>query len=197
MIYTLPFIAAAIGWITNYLAIKMLFRPRKPVKVLFFTLQGIFPKRQKAFAENIGKVISEKLFSIEDIKEKVNSPAVREEIHKAVDEHLDHFLKNKLKERFPMLSMFINDKMIQQFKEILSSELDEVMPSIVNKMAERLGEEIDIQKLVSEKVASFSSDKVEEILFSIIKKELKFIELVGAVLGFFIGLVQVLLVFVS
>ena len=44
--------------------------------------------------------------------------------------------------------------------------------------------------MVREKVSSFSSDKLEEILFAIMKREFRFVELVGAVLGFLIGSVQ-------
>ncbi len=71
MIYTLPFIAAIIGWVTNYLAIKMLFHPKKEVKVLFIRIQGIFPKRKEKLAEKLGKVVSEELFSIEDVKQSL------------------------------------------------------------------------------------------------------------------------------
>jgi uncharacterized membrane protein YheB (UPF0754 family) len=46
---------------------------------------------------------------------------------------------------------------------------------------------------VREKVESFSSDKLEDMLFSIMKKEFRFIEIVGGVLGFFIGLLQLLI----
>ncbi|MFT5861156.1 MAG: uncharacterized membrane protein YheB (UPF0754 family), partial [Flavobacteriaceae bacterium] len=36
MIYTLPFIAALVGWFTNYLAVKMLFHPKEPINFYFF-----------------------------------------------------------------------------------------------------------------------------------------------------------------
>ena len=61
IVFSLPFIAAGIGWFTNYLAIKMLFHPREPINLGFYTLQGIFPKRQKVLAEKLGKVVSQDL----------------------------------------------------------------------------------------------------------------------------------------
>ncbi len=64
MIYTLPFIAAFIGWFTNYLAVKMLFHPRKPIRFLGMTIQGIFPKRQELFAQKLGVLVSKELISI-------------------------------------------------------------------------------------------------------------------------------------
>ncbi len=53
--------------------------------------------------------------------------------------------------------------------------------------------ELDLEAIVTQKVAGFSSDKLEEILQSILSKEFRFVELIGAVLGFIIGLLQVLL----
>ena len=59
------------------------------------------------------------------------------------------------------------------------------------------GKDLDIEKIVIEKVNNFSSDKLEQILFSIMKKEFRFIEIIGAVLGFVIGLLQILLAKIS
>jgi len=64
MIYTLPFIAAIIGWFTNFLAVKMLFYPREKIKILFFELQGVFPKRQELLAVRIGKLVADDLLSV-------------------------------------------------------------------------------------------------------------------------------------
>jgi uncharacterized membrane-anchored protein YjiN (DUF445 family) len=49
------------------------------------------------------------------------------------------------------------------------------------------------EKIVIDKVAGFSSDKLEEVLNNIMSKEFRFVEIIGAVLGFIIGLLQVLI----
>ncbi len=54
-----------------------------------------------------------------------------------------------------------------------------------------LKSELDLEKIVVDKVSTFSTDKFEEILQQIMAKEFKFIEWIGAVLGFLIGLFQV------
>ena len=75
LVFLLPFIAAGIGWVTNYLAVKMLFHPRKEVRVLGFQIQGVFPKRQTALAEKLGDLVSEELFSIEEVTVKIHDIA--------------------------------------------------------------------------------------------------------------------------
>ena len=68
LIFTIPFISAIIGWFTNWIAIKMLFRPQHPKRILFMTIQGIFPKNQKFVAEKLGHLIATELFSSSDIR---------------------------------------------------------------------------------------------------------------------------------
>ena len=58
LLYLIPFISAFIGWITNWIAIKMLFHPKDPKRILGVTFHGIFPKRQQQFATKLGAVVA-------------------------------------------------------------------------------------------------------------------------------------------
>jgi uncharacterized membrane protein YheB (UPF0754 family) len=71
-------------------------------------------------------------------------------------------------------------------------ELESLFPVLMKSYMTKLEQELDLEKIVTEKVASFSSNKLEDILNQITKKEFKFLELVGAVFGMMIGIVQVL-----
>ena len=194
LIYSLPIIAALTGWVTNFLAIKMLFHPRKKVNLLFFSIQGIFPKRQDVLAERLGKIVSNDLFSFNDIKERFTSTSSAIEINTVLDEKLEDFLEIKLKAVFPMIAMFLNNETKAKIKETLHQEFQTILPDILAKYSDKLEKEIDIEAIVAQKVSAFSSDKLEQILFSIMKKEFKFIEILGGVLGFLIGIIQLLLI---
>lgn len=194
LIYTLPFIAALTGWITNFLAIKMLFHPKKKINLYFFNLQGIFPKRQALLAERLGKIVSKELFSFKDIKERFTSTSTAVEINKVLDEKLEDFLAVKLKASMPMLFMFLNKDTKAKIKETLHLEFQHILPDILNKYQDKLEKDLNIEEIVYQKVAAFSSEKLEQILYSIMKKEFKLIEILGAVLGFMIGIVQLLII---
>jgi uncharacterized membrane protein YheB (UPF0754 family) len=194
LIYTLPIIAAITGWITNFLAIKMLFHPKKKIKLLFFSIQGIFPKRQDVLAERLGKIVSSELFSFNDIKDRFTSTSTAIEINKVLDEKLEDFLDVKLKTALPMLAMFLNKETRAKIKDTLHLEFQNILPDILNKYSEKIERDIDIEHIVAQKVSAFSSDKLEQILFSIMKKEFKFIEILGGVLGFLIGIIQLLII---
>ncbi|TXT28924.1 MAG: YheB protein [Chitinophagaceae bacterium] len=193
LIYLIPFISAFIGWFTNWIAIKMLFHPRLPKKILGITFHGIFPKRQKQFAEKLGKLVSNELLSFEDIEQKISNPANISKMMPLVETHIDHFLRVKLAEQMPMISMFIGDKTINQLKTVFITELTELFPVIMKNYMQNMQGELDLEKIVIDKVSGFSSDKLEQILNDIMAKEFRFVEIIGGVLGFLIGLLQVFL----
>ena len=95
VLFLLPFIAALIGWFTNYLAVKMLFHPKTPRNFKLFTLHGVFPKRQTQLANKLGNLVSEELLSIKDVSKKIESLATNEEtINLIGKESNQQFVKN-------------------------------------------------------------------------------------------------------
>lgn len=197
LILSIPLISAFIGWFTNWIAIKMLFHPRLPVKVLGLTIQGIFPKRQHQFAQKLGKLVSEELLSFKDIEAKITDGSNLKQVMPIVETHIDNFLRNKLASEMPIISMFIGDKTIEQLKSVFMKELESLFPVLMTSYMEKLKHELDLEAIVTEKVSNFSSDKLEEILQAIMSKEFRFIEIIGAVLGFLIGIVQVFITWID
>ena len=189
----IPIISAFIGWFTNWIAIKMLFHPKEPKKILGITFHGIFPKRQQQFAEKLGKLVSSELLSFKEIEQKITSPENVNKLMPFVESKVDEFLRVKLSDAFPVISMFIGESTILQLKGIFMDELKVIFPQVINNHMKHLESQLDLEKIVAEKVAGFSSDKLESILNQIMSKEFRFVEIIGGVLGFIIGLLQVLI----
>ena len=171
----------------------MLFHPKEPKRILGVTFHGIFPKRQKKFAEKLGKMISEEFLSFEDIEEKITNPQNLKKLMPTVEGHVDNFLRNKLSDEMPFLSLFIGERTIRSLKNIFMQELETLFPQLMKSYASHLQQELDLEKIVTEKVSAFSSDKLESILYQIMSKEFRFVEILGGVIGFIIGILQVLL----
>jgi uncharacterized membrane protein YheB (UPF0754 family) len=193
----IPVISAFIGWFTNWIAIKMLFHPRQPKKMLGITIQGIFPKRQQLFAEKLGKLVSNELLSYADIASKITHPDNLKSIMPLVDTHIEDFLRKQLPEQMPIISMFIGDSTIRELKSVFLIKLEELFPVIMQSYMHTLQDQLNLEAIVTEKVASFSSDKMEQILMSIMQKEFRFVEIIGGILGFVIGLLQVFITFLQ
>jgi uncharacterized membrane protein YheB (UPF0754 family) len=189
----IPLISAFIGWVTNWVAIKMLFHPREPKKILGITFHGIFPKRQQQFAEKLGKLVSDEFLSFDDIEQKISNPDNLRKVMPMIETHVDDFLRNRLKDEMPVISMFIGDKTITNLKTMFMKEIESLFPQVMKQYAANLKNELDLEQIVIKKVAGFSSDKLEEVLYQIMSKEFRFVEIIGAVIGLIIGIVQVLI----
>jgi uncharacterized membrane protein YheB (UPF0754 family) len=193
-IYLLPILASLIGWITNYLAIKMLFHPHQPKKILGLTFQGVFPKRQAQIAEKLGDLVANELFSMKDVAQKIEDLSTQPEALEEVGKRIEKTIRGKLISAFPMLSMFLSDEMIEKVTNLFKGELEDFLRVSAQGLAVKMEESVDIQALVREKVQAFSSNKIEELLLGFMEQEFRFIEKIGAVLGFLIGCIQVFLV---
>lgn len=169
----------------------MLFHPRNPVSILGYKVQGIFPKRQHQFAEKLGKLVSEELLSFQDIEEKIANPENFKKMIPQVESQVDHFLRVKLSDSMPVISMFIGDKTIEKLKSVFLEELQILFPKIIKDYTGTLRNQLDLEEIVTDKVKNFSSDKLESILYQVMASEFRFVEIIGGVLGFLIGLLQV------
>lgn len=192
MIYTLPFIAALVGWFTNFIAVKMLFHPKEPVNVLgFYTLQGIFPKNQKQVAEKIGKMVAEELLSSEDLKEKLNNPENILSIKELVEVKIDYYLNVSFPKNYPITAALVGDKRKTKFKDTVMEEIDESVPAMIDHYLSNIEERFNVEQIIKEKVNNLSPERLEDLLMALLKKEFKFIEYIGAIIGFIIGWIQV------
>ena len=190
ILFLLPIIAALIGWMTNFLAVKMLFHPKEPKNIFGLTFHGVFPKRQSALAEKLGHLVSKELFSISDVSARIKDFATSEEAMNEVGKRIEMTIRNKLVQTFPMLAMFLSDEMVEKVTGLFKKELKEFLAETSKGLGEKNEHNLNIEKMVEERVNAFSSDKLESLLNELMKKEFRFIELVGAVLGFLIGCVQ-------
>ena len=183
-------ISAAIGWITNWVAIKMLFRPHNEINLGLFKIQGLIPKRRAEIGIGIADVIQNELISIKDVIANIDREEVSKRLNDLIDDVLEKNLKTKVKEKFPVMQMFFSDKMAKDVSNTIKGIVMENQEKIFEIFSNYAEENIDFSTIITDKISNFSLDKLEEIINSLAKKELKHIEVIGAVLGAFIGLVQ-------
>jgi uncharacterized membrane protein YheB (UPF0754 family) len=89
--------------------------------------------------------------------------------------------------------MFIGEKTILSLKTAFMDEFEIIFPILMKQYAGNLKEDLDLELIVQSKVKNFSSDKMEEILDSIMAKEFRFLELLGGFFGLIIGFLQMAL----
>ena len=83
-----PLIGAGIGYVTNWIAVKMMFRPLKPVKIGKLTVPftpGILPKNKERIAKAIGNTISNNLLTENTLAESLLSEEKQKLIRESIE----------------------------------------------------------------------------------------------------------------
>lgn len=187
-----PLLGGIIGYVTNWLAVKMIFRPIDPVSILGFRVQGLIGKRRAELADSIGKVVGDHLVSHEDVVKTF----AKIDFNGVIRDVVDGAIGPKLAElrNLPMIGAFLSEERVASVREGIARGVAHHQPALVAKLERAVETELDVKSVVTEKIATFSIEKLESLILEVASRELRAIEWLGGVLGVLIGLVQVLLV---
>ncbi len=194
-IFIPAFIGGIIGWITNVLAIKMLFRPIYPVHIplINYKIQGLLPKRREEIAITVGSTIEEELIDIDEILDKLSNDDNR----KSALASIKAAISEKVNKKIPILVPYIiRNNIIMYIEEQIDKEAPRMFENIVKDLYEKTSKDVKIGKMVEDKINGIDLNKLEEITLRIAKKELKHIEILGGILGAVIGLIQGILLII-
>lgn len=184
-----PFIGAGIGWLTNRLAIQMLFRPRLPLSLLGVQIQGLIPRRQEELATRVAEIVETELF---------NQHLIRQEIRKMdLQPHLEQLAANIVWDRIaprlraiPLVGGLVNDKLLASLYQIALESLASETEPLLEKVSIEVERHIAVRRIVEEKIRGFDLDQLEMIVRKLAHREFRSIELLGGAIGGLIGLVQ-------
>lgn len=185
----LTVVGAVIGWITNVLAIKMLFRPIRPLKIplLNITIQGLIPKRRHDIAVSIGNVVEKELVSINEIFDRLVTEENKKEVISIIKEKLLRVIDYKIPAIIPYS---IKNKIIEYFEDQINKDAMSILDSSIDGIIGNTVYKIKIGEMVEEKIEELELLNMEKIILNLVSKELKYIELIGGLLGGIIGLTQ-------
>ncbi len=187
-ILILAIIGGLIGYITNVIAIKLIFRPIVPIKIPIINKEiiGLIPKRKDEIAANIGTIIQEEFLSLDEILSNI----ITEEDKQNVVEYVKVKVKLIINEKLILAPSSIK-KIIQEYiydiiEDEIKHSIDDLSKEVINKATTR----INIKEIVENKINQLDLYELENIILRITKNELKHIEMLGLILGFLIGIIQ-------
>ncbi len=180
-------IGGFIGYITNKVAIKMLFRPVNPVKILFITFQGVFPKRKDQMAISLADTIENELLSKDVIMEKIFSDEKISEIKELIKTSLIENIGEMIP---PMFKMFMGDNPEGLIKNLIDKNGDKLFENVIKDIKEKGLNDLNIREIVKDRIDALDFVEFERIIFGLMSRELRFVEVIGLFLGMIIGLLQ-------
>lgn len=185
----MPLIGALIGWGTNLFAIKLIFRPLNPVKIPFLgiEIQGLIPKRRLDISRNIGEALEHEIISPEEIIENLTSEKAKVELIK----YIRDMVVARVGEKLPgFIPSGFRGSIANYLGDIIDRNGNEIFDEMKTTLARKAKEELRLKELVEDKINSFDLEQLEDLIIRLSKQELKQIEVLGGVIGFFVGIVQ-------
>lgn len=184
----LPVVGALIGWFTNFVAIRMLFRPRRPVRILGrWTFQGVLPRRQPELARVVGETVERDLLPVDELVDSLDLTGYQDDVIQAVVGHVGRRIDENLPDLLPQnLKQMIG----AYARRVVGREAAAMVDEAMARLKHRVRSDIKLGELVRQKMSQFDIEQLERIVIRVAKTELRAIEALGGILGFLIGLFQ-------
>jgi len=184
----IPFVGGVIGWVTNWIAVKMIFRPIRARRILGFRLQGLVGRRQPELAAAIGRVVGEHLVEHQDIVRSLE----RLDLESLLATMLQRGLEPKVQElrSLPLIGGFLTEDRVREIRDSMGRSVLTQRAVILDALEQGLAKGLDVPRLVETKVAAFAVEKLESLILEIAARELTAIVWLGGVLGVLIGFGQ-------
>lgn len=181
-------IGGVIGYITNVVAIKMLFKPYEPIKIPLTNIEimGLIPKRRAEIAKNVAETVKRELLSEDDIFNGI----IKDEDKEEIASYINSKIGNIISEKAIFLPSSLVSKINRYISDIVDKEVGNDIDELGSTFVEKAKNRVDIEKIIEDRINEFDIEYIEEMTVRIAKKELKHIEVLGLILGFLIGIVQ-------
>ena len=179
----MPIIGGLIGWSTNLFAIKLIFRPLRPVKIplLGLEIQGLIPKRRLDISRNIGEALEHEIISPEDIIENMISEKTKSE----VIAYIKDIIVARVGEKLPgLIPSSFRESIAGYIGNIINRNGEEIFDELKVTLIEKTKEQLQLKELVEEKSTLLTLKSWKNLIIRLSKQELKQIEVLGGIIGF-------------
>lgn len=194
--WLMPIVGVLVGLVTNWLAIKMIFRPQEPTKFFFglITYQGLFAKRQKDIARDYGLTAEAEILTPKVLIDALTHGDKAEELTKHTIDTVVERIRSEVDKYKAMMPMEITDEMFAQAQEVVTRHLVENSPQAMPELEAYLAEKMDVRNTVEEKLGNMPKDDFETVLRGIFEEDELTLIIVGGCLGGAVGFLQGVLV---
>lgn len=184
----IPLISAIVGWLTNYLAVKMMFYPLDFVGVKpIFGWQGLIPAKRREMAEIEVELVLGKLLSVEELASQLDPDELTRAIERRLKQVLQKIVNDVMADSAPELWAALP----RPGKQLVYKRIEKDIPRVVSKLVDdfqyNINEILDIKELVVEQLVN-SPELINEIFLTAGEKEFPFIIRSGFYFGFLFGL---------
>ena len=191
--WVLPFFGFFVGYVTNWLAIKLIFQPAEPMKIGPLTIQGLFHKRQKEVAREFANMVSRDILNTDNMVEQMSTGKAGAKLYSIVEEHIGELLEKYQKN--PMTAALAPGADWDEIRSEINARIREELPKPGGFLYIFVGRAIDVYGELLDRMTALDSKSFEGVLRPAFQKDEWKLIVAGGALGFGAGVLQVVYLF--
>lgn len=193
--FVLPLAGLMVGYLTNYIALRLIFEPEEPISFWKWKYQGLFIKRQKDVAKEYATIVADKIITSEKIFDSLIDGPRASLLKQCIDQYVHRLIDAVAGKQKDLIELFAGERKFQVLKNIAAYSFFEDLPIVIRDIFDYTEEALEIEKTLEEKMASLPAHEFAGFLRPVFQEDEWKLIAVGAALGFIAGLLQWLLMF--
>ena len=191
--WILPVLGAVIGYITNWLAISVIFEPATPRKFGPLTIQGLFVRRQPEASQVWGDIIADKIITLHNVVAEMFSGPRGDRTRKLIETHMLPAVDRSMgMARVPVKAALGQDSYADLAASVATGATDLAREALLDDDFSRRQAD-NMRALITERTRKMPPHEFADMLRSVVKDDEWLLVLHGAALGIAAGLIHLLI----
>ena len=191
--WQLPLFGLIVGYLTNFIALKMIFRPQQPTRFGPWTVQGLFHKRQAEVARDYSRLIADEIVTPSHIIEAVLKGPYADRVFNMIAHHVKKVIDQQSGIAKPFVAWTVGTRRYIDMKNRTVERIVESLPQAVRYVDTYAKEAMDIADTMSTRLKALPPDEFEAMLRPAFQEDEWILVAVGAALGMAVGIGQLIL----
>ena len=193
--WILPIGGVVVGYLTNAIALRVIFEPIEPRRVGPFTVQGLFLRRQPEVAGVYARIIAEDIVNLENIGDELMHGRQSDRTKRLIGERMRPAIDRAVGIARPAVRIAVGSSQYDAIRDALAVEaVDQTMKPLSDPEFNRSQGDA-VRGLLEERMRTMPPKDFSELLRTAVKEDEWMLIMLGAQLGFIGGLLQIAFVF--
>lgn len=193
-VWVMPIFGLFTGWFTDWLALKMIFAPQQPKKYFgLFTWHGLFFKRQQEVASAYGALIAKEVLTPRNMIESILTGKLSDNLFNMIQKNVQQMVDEQAGVLKPIVVFAVGSEKYKAMKNAITGNMVQQLPVALSHIEKYAEDAMDIQNTLVTKMKELTPEEFEGVLRPAFKQDEWILITVGAVLGFLVGELQVVL----
>ncbi|QRY62655.1 DUF445 domain-containing protein [Gordonia sp. PDNC005] len=193
--WIMPIFGFSVGFISDYIALNMLFRPQLPKKYLgFIRFQGLLHAHRDKITRDYAKILAEDLFSPENLIQGILEGPGSDKLFALVARELESAIDSQVSVAKPLVSLTVGTQKYRDLKDKVVADVLAHVPDTLAHANDYTLTTIDLENTIVEKMSELTEVEYESIMRPVFKDDEPLMIAIGAILGGLVGEIQVQLI---